>query len=198
MSTPELEQAIAASRWHGAEANFTEAISKMLDVPPAVVARVVFAWETMKKQPLTRPIVGQMDILRDKLQDGAGLPPETHQAIEHAAVYAFRRMAIRWRMERGFFLEVPFKALVPANKPDRVCDGCPLLFECVRDALSTPEKCLTGETVYAKDQPDPKRTRFFAHQNASVKPVRLVGNVVTVTADHPLGVHTVNVMDVLV
>lgn len=198
MSTPELEQAIAAARWRGAEANFTEAIAKMLETPPEVVARVVFAWETMKHQRLAYPIGDQLEELRGELEHGRDLPGETCNAIEHAAARALRRMAIRWRMMRGLALEVPFKKLVPAEKPDRICEGCPHQLECVRDFLSTPDKCLGGARVLPRDQPDATKTRFFQHQNASVKAIKLVDNVVTVTADHPRGTFRVSVMDVLV
>lgn len=198
MSTPELEQAIAAARWRGAEENFTEAIGKMLDTPPEVVARVVFAWETMKQQRLAHAVEGQLESLRGELEHGGSLPNETCQAIEHTAARAFRRMAIRWRMERDLPLEVSFKKLVPADRPDRVCDGCPHQFECVRDFLSTPQRCLSGERVTPRDQPNPKKLRWFQHQNALVKATKVEDNIVTVTADHPRGTFRVSVLDVFV
>jgi hypothetical protein len=202
MSTPELEQAIMAARWRGAEANFTEAIAKMLEMPPEVVARVVFAWEAMKRQPLADPIEDQSEVpikaLRGELEHGGDLPRKTRYAIEHAAAWALRRMVIRWRMERDLALQVPFKKLVPAERPDRICEGCLHQFECVRDSLSTPNKCLDGARVLRRDPPGAKKLRFFQHQNASVKAVKLDDNVVTVTTDHPRGTFRVSVMDVLV
>lgn len=198
MSTPELEQAIAAAKWKGTEANFTEAISKMFDVPPEVVARVVFAWETLRNQCRVHAIEGQMDVLCGGLEDGDDLPEEIVRAIKHATARALPRMAIRWRMERGLFLEVPFNKLVPADKPDRICDGCPNQLECVRDMLSTPARCLRGERITPRDQADPRRLRYIQHQNAQVKAVKIHGDIVTVEAEHPRGIFHVGVLDVLV
>jgi hypothetical protein len=196
MSTPELEQALAATRWRGVEQDFTEVISRMFDVTPEIVARVVFAWEVLTSKRLERGEESQLLDLIGELRSGGDIPEETRRAIEHTAARAFRRVAIRWRMERDMFLEVPFDKLVPASNPSRMCDGCVWRFECVRDGLSTPQQCRAGKHVYCVEQYDGKPTRQFQHKLASVKPLKLEDAVVTVSAEHPRGTYTVNIMDV--
>jgi hypothetical protein len=198
MSTPELEQAVAASRWRGVERDFTEVIARMFDVDPAVVARIVYVWETLSDKRLIHSTESEMQDLVGELKHGGDIPDDLRSAIEHTAARAFKRIAIRWRMEREMFLEVPFEKLVPASNPSRMCDGCVWQFECVRDSLSTPKDCLKSKLVYCKDQPDPRKptARKFQHQYASVTPLKLEDAVVRVSAEHPRGTYTVNIMDV--
>lgn len=198
MSTPELEQAIAAARWRGAEKNFLEVISRMLDVDPAIVARVVYAYEVLGDKTLVLNHGSQLTDMIGELQSGGDIPEDARRAIEHAAARAFKRVAIRWRMEEGLNVEVPFDKLVPRTAPMTMCDGCTWRLECVRDGLSTPQKCLQGIAVLAREQPDPKKLRSIQYRYASVKPVKLDDAIVTVEALHPRGTYVVNVLDVRV
>jgi hypothetical protein len=199
MSTPELEQAIAAARFRGIEKDVTEVLSRMLNVPPEVVARVVYAWETISDKRLVKPFDDQQQDLFGELEHGGDIPDDVRNAIDHNLARAFRRIAIRWRMERGIPLEVPFDKLVPESEPSKICNGCTWRLECVRDLLSTPARCLGGAVTYGKDQPKPERpSRMFQHLLATVTPIKLEDAVVTVTAEHPQGTYVVNVLDVRV
>lgn len=197
MSTPELERAIAAARWQGAEASVSEAIGKMLDLDPAIVARVIFAWTEMKDG------AGSFDErawLADQcvgLQEGVDLPPDVASAIERATVYAIRRMAIRHCMERGKPVQVPFSRLVPADTPSRICDGCLWQLECVRDFLSTPQSCLAGKVVLPRSH-GPDDRRMAQHVHATVKPTKLSTTTVTVVAEHPRGTYEIGLLDVVI
>jgi hypothetical protein len=196
MSTPELDQAIASSKWKGAERDVQEIIAKLLDADPAIVARVVYAWELLKEKRLIHDD-GQLADMFAGL--GCGDPindPEVRHAIEHGVARGFRRAAIRWRMEQGSMLEVEFKKLVPATAKSRMCDGCIWQLECVRDMLSTPEQCWNGKYVFCVEQFDGKASRRFQHQYAIARPVKLEGALVTVECDHPRGTFVISVMDV--
>lgn len=198
MSTPELEQAIAASKWRGAEQDVQEVLAKMFGTDPEVVARIVYAWETLKDKKLVAGDSNQFADLFHGLGCGDTLNDEIRSAIEHTAARAWRRIAIRWRMERNLYIEVPFNKLVSIQEPSRMCDGCSWQLECVRDMLSTPEQCLRGKHVYCKDQYDGRPMRMFQHNFASVLPLKLDDVVVTVRAEHPRGTFVINVMDVRV
>lgn len=197
MSTPELERAIAAARWQGAEASVSEAIGKMLDIDPAIVARVVFAWTEMKDG--TRNL-GERAWLADQcvsLQEGVDLPPDVANAIDRAVTYAIRRMAIRHCMEQDQPIRVPFVKLIPASTPSRVCDGCLWQLECVRDFLSTPQRCLAGKVVFPRNH-GPDDRRKTQHVHATVKPVKLATATVSVVAEHPRGAFEVDLLDVVI
>lgn len=196
MSTPELEKAISASKWRGAEKNILEIICKMFEVDAAVVQRVVMAWELLKDKKLRHGTDGQLADMFDGLGTGEHLDFKVVQAIEHMAARAFRRCAIRWHMEQGLHLEVPFDKLIPYEQRSRICNGCAWQLECVRDMLSTPEQCHQGKWIICKDQPDRNKTRSFQHKLAGVVPIKLDDATVTVTAEHPRGTYVVPIMDV--
>jgi len=196
MSTRELEQALAASKWKGAEKNVAEVIAKMFGFPVDIVERVVFAWETVKTEKFISDYDGQRDDVFGSVESGANIEDEIRSAIKHGMFRGLRRTAIRWHMENGKMLEVEFKKLVPKDKPAGMCNGCKWQLECVRDMLSTPERCWNGVHVYCKEQYDGKASRIFQHNIAIVRPLKLEGNIVTVEADHPRGTFAINVMDV--
>lgn len=197
MSTPELERAIAAARWQGAEASVSEAIGKILDVDPAIVERVVFAWTEMKDGAGN---FGERAWLVDQcvsLQEGVDLPPDVASAIDRAVTYAIRRMAIRHCMERNQPIRVPFSKLVPAGTPSRICNGCLWQLECVRDFLSTPQSCLAGKVVLPRNH-GPDDQRKAQHVHATVRPVKLATVTVSVVAEHPRGAFEIDLMDVVI
>lgn len=198
MSTPELEQAIAAEKWKGAPGTIAEAIADVLSVDVDTVARVVYAWEAVRDLGLVNAYDDQCADMFAGVGAGDPLPPDVRRAIMHTTARAFRRVAVRWRMEHGLHLDVPFNKLLAHHEHRRMCDGCTWQLECVRDMLSTPAKCYEGKYVVCKDQPYHDTTRQFRHQYARVEPLRLKDATVIVRAEHPRGTYEVNLMDVRV
>lgn len=197
MSTPELEKALAAARWKGIEKTVAEVIARMLQVDPGTVMRVIYAWECARDCKFSQDSEhGRREDLFDGIEEGERLDNEVAKAIYHAAVRGMRRARIRWEMEHGCVLEVPFNKLVPHTEAGKLCNGCIWQFECVRDSLSTPQQCWNGKWIICQEQPEDGKTRSFQLKYAVVTPIKLDDTHVTVTSAHPRGTFKVSIMDV--
>lgn len=191
MSTPELEQALAAAKWKGAEQTLSEVIAKTLDVDIEVVRRVVYAWDQIRNRrfpKLEKPEL--VDCLFDGLGHGDHIDDDVKEAIVDALDLGVRRSYVRQAMLHNRKLDVAMATLIPEKEVRRVCDGCPTQVVCVMNMLMTPEKCRKGD--YVKHE-----GRYIQYAMVKVTPRKLVGNHVTVEADHPRGTYKLNITDIL-
>jgi len=174
MPTEELRQALRVANVAGVETNFAEVLARMFDLPPPVMARIVYAIQHVK-----HPVTWHADS-----PEWVALIPdrEVRDAIRSQANTGALRVYLRKMQLQGRQVRVLTKAMTSRDSGD-ICNGCPLSMSCVADSLSTPTACWDGEGPAEKWQ--------------RVTLVRVSpDNTVIVRADQPTGQHVLSVHDV--
>lgn len=85
------------------------------------------------------------------------------------------------------------RALIP--KVNDICRGCEFSLHCVVKSYSTPDKCYkSGPPARVREEEGRlPQLLHFANGGARVSPIRIRGDRVTVTCDHPTGTYDIDV-----
>lgn len=140
MADDPLEQALTAAKWGTAEADMLEVIARALQTTPALVARVIIAFECLPRKDHT--LLDQHDV--EALAEAA-VPEDIKFALDKAVIRGRTRVTLRQAMAAGRPVRGDARFLVA--KTD-VCRGCPVSLGCALDRRSTPADCIADE-VYA-------------------------------------------------
>lgn len=171
MPTEELKQALLSANVQGVDKDFVDLLCKLFDAPRPLVLRILYAAQYASVEFVSH----------QHWMNPEELPSDLREAIGARVKESWRRIRVMEMLKQGGFGMVWVDALVPRDKPERICRGCPKSLDCVAESLSTPTACREGEG------PIPKR--FDA------KPIKIVGDKVTVECVWPEGTYTVNVTD---
>lgn len=176
MPTERLMQALRETNVAGVERDFAEVLARMFDLPVPVVARMIYAIETVK-----HPVTWHLGLDRAT----ALIPdPELRDAIRQRANAGAARVYLRKLQLEGRQVTVLTKALVSQSEPARICEGCKHSLSCIPDSLSTPEQCVENLSVeIGKGYVDRK-------QKVTLLRVTPDGRV-RIRADQPMGEHDV-------
>ena len=177
MPTEQLKQALDALKYTDTEQNVGEMISKLLELPVEAVERVIYAWESVREQPVSWAAYVKPNIF-DGIGCGAGIPDDVQTAIRVKMKTAFRRTALRHFIGGGKSFLVKVQDLTADHR--KMCSGCPHSIPCYNGNRSDPEKCYNGVGVYFDNV-------YYRFQNVSVTPLKLNKTTVTVSCEHPLG-----------
>ncbi len=166
-----VKRALLAQRVANAEHDFIEVISRALDLPAGLLARVFYAYEMLKNR----------EGLSTEVPDWEGLLPDDdlRQAIQKAMVDGARRVRIAEAIRRGQTLTVRPEQLVPPNQKHKLCHGCPERIECTAGRLYTADECYSS-----------RRLRL------QVVPLRMTATELEVEAQQPPGRHTIPLKDI--
>ncbi len=180
MSTDKVKEALERQKIGGAETDYIEVIARALEVRPALIRRVLYAFHA----------------LDDKLRD-LGLGPFFRRAFpaetwEESLPDAELRAAIRFAMAAGVTRVVLARAilagqevalavesLLPKERAAELCNGCPERLECVAESLSTPQECYLGRK-----------------KDLAVTPIKMTRRHVEVEARQPAGRYCVPLAEV--
>jgi hypothetical protein len=183
MPTEELEQALLRAKWDSAEADATEVIARLLDLPREAVVRVNYAFRAAASMRLGSTNPGDDEIDED-----------VRTAMKAQIRRGLLRMRVREaiRDERMMFVNVG--ALIDA--PVDVCRGCPFSLECVTASFSTPDKCYKSgppQRVFQRADNGVFQVDRFSRGGTAAHPLRIKGDEVTVECTHPRGTYVVDV-----
>lgn len=187
MSLDALEQALFAAKWGDAEENAIDVVARALELPSGVVERVLFAARCAKEAAKYK-----FSQLTESMNDGPTLDYELRRAIADAVKTGLKRAAVRLVIQNDYRLQVEPSKLV-GDRPRDICNGCPHSIECVTFSVSTPEKCVK-KGVLDRIEREGDRVKDL-RRYCSVKPIKMAGDKVTVTCDHPPGTWTLDVED---
>ncbi len=171
MPTEELKQALRGANVVGVDKDFVDLLCKLFDAPRPLVLRILYA-----TQYASAEFVGHQHWMNPD-----ELSRDLREAIGKRVKESWRRIQVMETLKSGGVALVWVDALVPRDKPERICRGCPKSLDCVAESLSTPAECREGEG------PIPKK--FDA------KPIKIVGDKVTVECAWPEGTYVVDVAD---
>ncbi len=172
MPTERLKQALRETNVAGVEKDFAEVLARMFDLPVQAVTRLVYAIETVK-----HPMTWHLGARASELIPDAKL----RMAIRDQANAGATRVYLRRLQLEGKQVTVPTLALVPANEPERICEGCAYSMSCIAQSLSSPEQCV--ETLSGP-------TKVYVERMQQVTLIRVTpSGRVTVRARQPLGEH---------
>ncbi len=182
MPIEELEQALQKAKWGDAEEDVVEVIARLFEIPRELVVRVEYAFHAAQNMRLGSVYLGEDEI-----------PPEVQDAIKTKVRRGFLRTHVREciRDEKNMFTKV--KSLI--KDPKNVCKGCPFSLACVTKSYSTPKECFKSGVPVRVDEergPVPILMRLTSG-GALVRPIRIKGDTVTVTCEHPHGTFNVDV-----
>lgn len=191
MTLEGLDQAVFESKWQGAEETAVDIIATALELPPAAVERVLYAAKLLRAAKSH----GQIN---DSMDDGPSIPLDLREAIKLAVEHGRRRAVVRWTIQNDAMLAVKPRALIGAED-SRICDGCQLSMRCVLESLSTPKSCAKkGPPVRLQEYGDnTKQLMRYDRGQAMTKPLRIRGDKVVVTCEHPRGTFEVDIKDVV-
>lgn len=180
MPTEALKQALREVNVAGVERSLAEVIARMFDIPEPLAARVIFALESVK-----HPVTWHLGAERaaDLIPDG-----EVRRAIREQINEAAVRVHLRGLLLAGESVRVRTKTLVPADKPSRLCEGCPISMPCAAGMISSPEDCLAELACGVRGHVAPV-------QKAVLVRVTPAGRVV-IRVDQPAGEHELSIHDV--
>ncbi len=178
MPTERLKQALRETNVAGVEKDFAEVLAGMFDLPVPVVARIVYAIETVK-HPVTWHLGHDRSV--ELIPD-----PVLRDAIRTKANAGAARIHLRKLQLAGIQVSVLTKELIPPGEPGRVCEGCKHSMTCIPHNLSSPEQCVGNLTVgYA-------RGYVSLTQKVTLLRVTPDGRV-RIRASQPIGEHDVPV-----
>ena len=183
MPTEELEQALLEAKWGSAETDIADAVAKLLELPRAVVVRVAFALDAAH----------EMRLLPEYNPEG-----ELDQELCNAIKAKLRRGLTRARVRQSIMDAAPMYAHPRAliKKARDICNGCRFSLECVTRSYSTPDKCYkSGPPAVIRENEHgiaPSVMRF-SRGGSMVSPIRIRGDLVTVTCAHPHGTFDIDV-----
>lgn len=187
MSLDELEQALFTAKWGDAEENAIDVVARALELPVGVVERVLFAARCAKDASKYK--YSQLTVNMDT---GPSLEYELRRAIDAAVKTGLKRAAVRYAIQNDGRLQVRPSKLV-GNRPRDICGGCPHSIECAMIDASTPEKCVK-RGVLDRIEREGDRVRDL-RRYCIVIPIKMVGDKVTATCEHPPGTWTLDVED---
>lgn len=173
MPTEQLKQALRETNVAGVEKDFAEVLARMFDLPVQVVARLMYAIETVKHSVTWH--LGH-DRAIELIPDA-----ELRNAIRTQANAGAARTYLRQLQLKGRQVTVLTRLLVPTDDPGRICEGCPHSMSCIAESLSSPGKCVDALSNPAKGWVDKKQTVTLLRVTPSGR--------VTVRAKQPLGDH---------
>lgn len=183
MPTEELEQALLEAKWGSAEGDVADAVAKLLELPRAVVVRVAFALDEAQK----------MRVLPEYSPERE-LPDELCVAIRAKLRRGLMRGRVRQAIQDDGHLFTHPRVLI--KKPRDICNGCQFSLECVTEGYSTPDKCFkSGPPAKVEKRQEHFSVMRFTKGGALVTPLRIRGDLVTVTCTHPYGTFEVDVGD---
>lgn len=183
MPTEELEQALLEAKWGSAETDIADAISKLLELPRAVVVRVAFALDAAH----------EMRLLSEYNPDG-----ELDEALRDAIKAKLRRGLTRARVRQSILNDAQMYAHPRAliKKARDICNGCRFSLECVTQSYSTPDECYKRgppATIRKYENGTAPSVMRFSRGGCTVTPLRIRGDLVTVTCAHPYGTFDIDV-----
>lgn len=179
MPTEELEQALLAAKWGTAEADATDVVARLLELPRAAVVRVWYAFHAASNMRMgsVAPDEGEID-------------EEVRNAMKAQIRRGLLRTCVRESIRDADTMQIHPRALI--KKAQDVCRGCPFSIACVTHSYSTPDKCFkSGPPIQIDERSN--RPMHLPHGGARVYPERIRGDLVTVRCDHPHGTYDVDV-----
>ncbi len=170
MPTEELKKALEERKMNNAEKDVLDILSRAFDVPRELLYRIIYGYERLHVH-----LDGtEYGMGFPKLEWSEGLSGDLREAINLAMANGAKRLLVRYAIENAKALSVATKDLVPADKPEQLCHGCPERIECISESLSTPSECLTGR-----------------HATTIVYPIQIHRAEVEIETQQPAGRHRV-------
>lgn len=182
MPTEELEQALLEAKWGSAEADTIDVVARLLELPREAVVRVQYAFQAAATMRLTAVMSGEDEI-----------PEEVQNAMKAKLRRGLLRTRVRYALLNEEHMYAHPRALI--KDASGICNGCPFSIECVTKSYSTPDRCFKGgppSRIDERDGREPTPMRF-SKGGALVTPLRIRGDTVTVTSDHPRGTFDIDV-----
>jgi len=188
MPTDELEQALLEAKWGSAETDIADAVSKLLELPRAVVVRVAFALDEAHKMRLLPEYNPEQELSEE---------------LCTAITAKLRRGIMRARVRQSIMNDAPMYAHPRAliKKARDICNGCRFSLECVTKSYSTPDKCFKSgppATIREHENGTAPSVMRFTRGGCMVSPTRIRGDLVTVTCMHPHGTFDIDVGEIWV
>jgi hypothetical protein len=166
-----LKQALRSANIVGVEKDHVDMLCQMFDAPRPLVLRILYASQYADKNFASARFWVDPD----------ELPFDVRRAISATVGTNWRRVALRKAIEGGELRLARVAALVPEDKPELICGGCPKSFECIAESLHQPKDCRIGKGAWAS--------------SLEVRPIKINKNIVTVECDHPKGQFVLDVKD---
>jgi hypothetical protein len=189
MPTKELEDALAASKLGNAERDLIDVIARMFEIPENLVERVLYAGEVARSGDMTAV---------DAAFEGESLDPKLKQGIIATVHAGMARVTVRLAIHNGRWVLCPVGKLI--RDPVKICDGCPISLACIAHSLSTQDIChALGPPTSARSRTRQSATDVelerYSDGCARVTPLKIVGDTVTVSCEHPKGTYQVQAKD---
>jgi len=131
----DLEEALLEQKMQGVEKDTLEVISRALQVDPAIVTRVIYAYQ------MSRASSHYSSRLLDYL------PEKIPEAISRAVSNGLRRVGIRDAIAGSKTISLVLRDLIPEDTPQKVCEGCHESLTCIAENQRKPKDCLNRSTV---------------------------------------------------
>lgn len=185
-STDKIEQAVTDAKWGGAKNSLVAIVAEMCGLPEEAVATVATVIDGVRAggHAPWAPI--------------GELPEQAVKTLTQVARLEVHKAVIRRTAEQGETFEVPFNKLY-ARKPHgkELCRGCPFSIPCAAENLSTPAKCwragfINNYWCYSTGTGQASRRR---NRTVIARPVRIIGDAVEITVEHPPGTHTIAITE---
>lgn len=185
MSLVALEQALLESKWGTAEIDAVEVVARMLSLPREAVVRVEFALEAARNAGLGRVEPNEHEI-----------PDDVQAAMKTQVRRGLHRVRVREAIRDDALMYAPVSRLVTEAK--NVCRGCQFSIDCVVKNHSTPAQCFkSGPPMRIKPLEDGRyQITRLSRGGTPVTPLRIRGDRVSVTCEHPKGSFDLDVGDV--
>jgi hypothetical protein len=194
MPTKELEDALKASKLGNAERDLIDVIARVLEMPENLVERVLYAAETGRGCETARACE---EAVLTNCFEGESLDPDLKRGIQEAVRAGVARTVARWHIANEQAAHCPVDKLI--SDPAKVCDGCPISLACVAHSLSTPQRCveLGPPTGWGRVGRSAHGLERHNGSCARIVVLKIVGDTVTVTCEHPKGTYQVQAKDLL-
>jgi len=186
MPTKELEVALEAAKWGNAERDLIDVVARVLEAPENLVERVLYAAGAARTYATGRRLPMADDAFR-----GVGLSQELARGIAAAVYMGMARAAVRSCIEYKDTMRCGVDTLIADCV--RICEGCPISLHCVAHSLSSPSVCFDLGLpagifrTYTLSRSDDRTT--------TVTPLKIDGDTVTVSCEHPKGTYQVQAKD---
>ena len=196
MTTKELETAIKASKLGNAERDLIDVLARMFEIPENLVERLLFAAHVAGNTGHRHRCFEAHRAIHADSFHGVSLDPALRQGIKDAVCAGMGRAAARWHITTETPTKCPPDRMIA--DPARICDGCPISLACVARDLSSPRSwmelgpptgvCSRGGVSFAMLE---RKNGAYA----KVTVLKIVGDVITVSCEHPKGTFEIQAKD---